>query len=281
MFSLELTKQYPETTSFITNAILKNKLANSYVFIGRNINDILLITTEIAKILNCEQNKDTLTISNPCGKCLNCRWLDKYEHPQALICIAPDETAKKEQIKIETIRELLTILKTSSAYFRIIFFKNSNLVTLPSECGNLLLKTVEEALPNTMFIFANTTKNDILPTLLSRSQIIYASKKYDSFLEMLKNNRNICLPNTELINYNSKDIYIKLESARKAISYINEYNINPEDYFYSQAVSHYEQCKHANSKHYCKLIENLQNAFLKYKSFMQPKILIQDLFLTI
>ena len=124
MFSSDLQTSYPETIKFLTNAISKNRLANSYVFIGKDSNDILKITKTLAKILNCD-SKDLpqQTPSAPCEQCTNCKWIERNEHPQAFITVSPDVESKKEQIKIDNIRELLNMLTITSEYFRVIYFQ--------------------------------------------------------------------------------------------------------------------------------------------------------------
>ena len=273
MFPPELTKEYPKAIKFLTNAIHKNKLANSYLFIGKDLKDTLLLGVNLAKVLNCERNEKIF--STPCNICINCKWLEKQQHPQALITIIPDSKSKKEQIKIEDIRELLNGLQIVSQYFRVVFFQNSNLQTLPPECCNLLLKTVEETPERTVFIFANTTKNDILPTILSRSQILYLSKN------------NTDLPweaftsSESLINCSSNEMSESLEKAKKAQDFIEENEINMKDYLINLAGTNYKKLKCLNPKEYCHLYEKLSSAFLRHKSFMQNKIVLEDLFLSL
>ncbi|MBI2996013.1 MAG: hypothetical protein HYY52_04840 [Candidatus Melainabacteria bacterium] len=261
MFKEELIKNYPEAIKFLTNAILKNKLANSYAFIGNNIDDIFSISKNLAKILNCEKNKELNNIQEPCETCINCRWLEKNEHPQAFITIKPDEKNKKEQIKIDDIRELLNQLAITSGFFRIIFFENSSTTTLTPECCNLLLKTIEEAQEKTVFIFANSSRNSILPTILSRSQTIYLSKKYSSISELGR------YKNLQLSANNTKDI----------LDYLEKNEMNLKDYLNYMAYTNYEKNKHLDQKNYCSFYKNLNTAYLKFKSFMQPKIIIEDL----
>lgn len=278
MFPPSLIKEYPEVTNFLTSAILKGKLANSYIFIGKDHNNILSIAISLAKILNCTQNKETY--SSSCGACLNCRWLEKKEHPQALIIIAPDSKtkSKKEQIKIDTIRELLSTLQTSSEYFRVIFFPNSNYLTLPPDSCNLLLKPVEETPARTVFIFANTTKNDILPTILSRSHLIYLNKEYKHLHELNDSKNLIKEEHADCSCTNTKDA---LEKAGKTLEYLEKTETGLKDYLTSLAFTNYESHRLSNPKNYCTLYENLSKAYLKYKSFMQPRIVLEDMFLNL
>ena len=130
MFSKELKTAYPEVTKFFINALNKEQLANSYLIISNQNEETVSFAKFIAKILNCKNNTDGF--KEPCGHCLNCKWLDKNEHPQAFIVIEPDKESKKEQIKIDEIRELLQRLRISTDYYRVVFFKNANLNTLTS-----------------------------------------------------------------------------------------------------------------------------------------------------
>ena len=248
MFDAYFNKNYPEAVKFLTNAIKKNKLANSYVCIGNASEDILLLAINLAKVLNCTQNNEIY--STPCEQCLNCRWLEKQEHPKAFIKIQPDLTSKKGQIKIETIRELLEDIRISQEYFRIIFFENAAMTSLTPECCNLLLKVVEETPSKTLFILSCKSKGEILKTILSRSQTIYLNKKYDEFFKPSTiNDEKLLVPTSE----------------------------NMKDYLLSLAFNNYKSMK--NTKEYCFFYKKLQKSFLKSSSFMQPKIVIEDLLL--
>ena len=278
MFSQDLVIKYPTATRFLTYAISKNKLANSYILIGKNADDIALIVFDLAKILNCEQNKKIF--STPCENCINCKWLNRNEHPQAVLTINAEPKSKKEQIKIETIRELLNTLKITSDYFRVVLIKTSNLHSLPPESGNLLLKTVEETPPKTIFIFGNTTKSDILPTILSRSQIIYLNKEHNTFTELISNKNTGVIENDFSICF-SANLQTCLEKAKLALEYLNENEVNLKDFLFDITVSNYERNKYSNQKQYCFLHDSLNAAYLRSKSFMQPKIVLQDLLLNL
>ncbi len=282
MFPNDLQTNYPEATKFLTRAIASNRMANSYVFIGQDPEDILNITKTLAKTLNCTKNKDSQqqAIIAPCELCTNCKWIERNEHPQAFISVSPDPESKKEQIKIDDIRELLNTLNSTSEYFRVIFFPVSGLQSLPPDSCNLLLKTVEETPERTIFIFANQSRNDILGTILSRSQIIYLAKKRDSLTEVIRMNENESIPNN-LINYFPKDLLDSLEKARQTNDFIQKNEISLKSYLINLAIENYNHYKHKDQKQYCKLYKNISDAYIKLKSFMQPKIIVEDLFLSL
>ena len=280
MFPNDLQTIYPEATKFLTNAVLKNRLANSYVFIGKDSNDLLKITKTLAKILNCSRDLPRQVSTAPCEKCTNCKWIERDEHPQALITVSPAPESKKEQIKIDKIRELLNTLNTTSEYFRVIYFQASGLQSLPPDSCNLLLKTVEETPGRTIFIFANQSRNDILGTILSRSQTLYVSKKSASILELIKTNI------TNLSDYDFTECFPKnlldsLEKSRKTHELLEKSETDIKDYLTNLGTANYDLLKYKDQKQYCFLYKRLTGSYLKLKSFIQPKIVIEDFFLSL
>ncbi len=270
MFPKSLTNDYPVPIEFVSNAIKTNKLANSYILISKNTDDTFLFIKELSKILNCLKSPFT----SPCKECLNCKWLDKNEHPQALIIIKADEDSKKGQIKIESIRELLNTIQNTSEFFRVIFFEASDLNTLPPESCNLLLKTIEESPAKTLFLFANKSKNNILPTILSRSQIIYLSKKDDSLLKSQ-------IENSEITQCFSKDIKSALSKSKLTLEFINDHKIDLLEHFNNISLSNYEKYKISNQKDFLKLYETIISSNKKLKSFIQPRFVVEDFFLNL
>lgn len=272
MFNNELKNTYPEALKFLANAIHKNKLANSYVLIGNDKNDILKLALNIAGILNCLNNK----LSNPCGTCINCKWLSKNEHPHAFLCIKPELSNKKGQIKIETVRELLNKLQITSDFFRVIFFEEANINTLTPECCNLLLKTIEESSENVLFIFSSNSKDDILPTVLSRSQIIYLNKQKSNFLPQANSEFSNNILNAQVLTGSLKE---QLEKVKEIKIYLNENNIELKDFLILLAFTYYDSMKFLNPKKYPNIFTSISKAYLKSKTFMQSSVVLEDLFM--
>ena len=272
MFSESLKQRYPLQTDFFKNAILKNKLANSYIFISRNKDDLFKFSLEIAKILNCKEN--TPEKKEPCNICINCKWLNNNSHPHALITIQVEKESKKEQIKIDSIRELLGSLQICSDYYKVIFFEESNLNILSAESCNLLLKKVEETPPKILFIFGSSTKNDILPTILSRSQIIYLNKQYASLFEPITSSH---IP--EDLSFPPSNIKEALDKAKATFEHINENNLSMKDFLISQAFLLYSGGEYPDGKDFLRLYKNLNESYMKHRAFIQNKTVIEDLFI--
>ena len=272
MFDEQLKKQYPISTSFLTNAIKKNKLANSYIFIGKDDNDKKHFAINLAKILNCKENKEKYKA--PCNTCVDCKWIENNSHPQALRSIKPDHSSKKEQIKIDEIRDLLKDLNINSGYFRIILFENSNFSSLPPESCNLLLKIVEEPPEKIIFIFASTSKSEILPTILSRSQIIFLSKKLEKSYdlnnqEIYKKYKSNILPNT---------LREAIENAKELYEYLKKNKISLKEFLPNLLKSHFETVNSSNFNDDIFIYNTISQAYNKSKAFMQDAFVIEDMF---
>ena len=143
----------------------------------------------------------------------------------------------------------------------------------------MLLKTVEETPPRTIFIFANSTRNDILKTILSRSQTLYLNKKYDSVTEALQLNSLENLP-PDILDLSSQNIQTSFDKAKKIIEFLDKEEISLKDFLIKMATVNYESKRYSETENYCLLYEKLYTAYKKYKAFIQPKIVIQDLFLS-
>lgn len=263
MFPQELKENNKTALDFLEKAISTNRMANSYVLISKDEDLPLKVSIEIAKILNCKTNTKP---SKSCNNCLNCKWINNLQHPQAFILIEPDSESKKKQIKVEQIRTLLNELSSKSTFYRIILFKNANTNTFTTECCNLLLKVVEEAIPNTLFIFASNSKDLILPTILSRSQTLYLNSRFsftsqDDSLTMIELNKNNFYKGKELADHLKKQ------------------EIDLELVLLSKAFYDYEKLKYNTNVNFPKEFEKLNLAYKKHKAFMQNKIILEDLIL--
>lgn len=278
MFSKDLETGYPSVIKFLTNAILKKRLSHSYVFISRYQRDSVLIANNLSKILNCKKNKNSFSI--PCEECIDCKWINNNSHPQALSIITPDGKNKKEQIKVDSIRELLKDLRISSQYFRILLFPDSTLQTLTPECSNLLLKIVEEPPERNLFIFITPTKNNIISTVLSRSQILYLLKKSDSFSDCVLKD-SISLNNIKHLNFlPGKNVEI-FEHSKNILQYLKSEDISLQNLFISYLLNQYQRKKQNEHKDFIGLYKTFSMALNKHKSFMQDKFVVEDLLLDI
>lgn len=178
-----LSDKYPFLTNYFETGI-KNKLTNkgvpithSLLFWGRDLESQYILAKEIARELNCTGNH-----TDNC-QCLNCKWIREDSHPAVLTISrtdnkpADDET--KTVISIKQSEMIKNMLVTSSEFFRVLIFcdkdKDGNIQGLnpknfQEETANSMLKIIEEPNDRIMFIFLTANKEDVLSTIVSRSQ---------------------------------------------------------------------------------------------------------------
>ena len=148
----------------LTKSLKKNKVSSSYIFVGSEGTGKKLTAIEFAKAVNClNLSKD----SEACEDCQSCSEISKQYSPDLKI-IEPI----KSSIKIEQIREMRKEigLKPFKNKKKIYIIDKAEKMTL--EASNCLLKTIEEPPFYAMIILICSKIDPILPTIISRCQIV-------------------------------------------------------------------------------------------------------------
>jgi len=157
----EILKQEP-AVNLLTLSLEKDRLSHAYLFTGPK--GVGKETTAWAFLFHlfCEKDK-----KNPCGECKACKKIEKEIHPDIRI-LYPE----KKEITIGQIRETIYFLRYRplEADYKIIFIREADKMNL--EAGNALLKSLEEPPPYAIFILLTENFSKLLPTIISRSQIV-------------------------------------------------------------------------------------------------------------
>ena len=157
----------PKAKQFLANAFQRRKTSHAYLFRGPAGVGKKTCAQAFAALLNCSAPVG----DEVCGRCLACLKYASGNHPD-LLHIEPQGTGTA--IKIEQIRELKKTLTYPpfEARFRVVLIKDIHLTMRRKEVTNSLLKTLEEPPADTVFILTGDEAGDILPTILSRCQIV-------------------------------------------------------------------------------------------------------------
>ena len=136
----------------VKNLITENKLPHAILLVGKNQN---FIEQYINLYGNLLLNTDKI-----------------FSH---LDFLHIEPYGKSWEIKIEQIREAIIFSQKSPkiAQNKIIFIENAD--RLNKNSANSILKTLEEPTPNTFFILATDSLDNILPTIKSRCATIFLS----------------------------------------------------------------------------------------------------------
>jgi DNA polymerase-3 subunit delta' len=154
---------HEKAKSLLLEAAAKNKLGHAYLFRGPDGVGKKRAALTLAAAINCKNPED----HDACGRCSSCRKYASFNHPDLLL-VSPDGAA----IKIGQVRELKHQLAFPplEARTRVIILEDVH--AMRREAANSLLKTLEEPAPDNLLILTADQAGDILPTILSRCQII-------------------------------------------------------------------------------------------------------------
>jgi DNA polymerase-3 subunit delta' len=154
---------HDKAKSLLQEAAAKNKIGHAYLFRGPDGVGKKTMALTFAAYLNCQNHQE----GDACCRCASCRKYISGNHPD-LIHITPEGAA----IKIGQIRALKHQLAFPplEAAVRTIILEDVH--TMRREAANSLLKTLEEPAPNNLLILTADQAGEILPTIISRCQII-------------------------------------------------------------------------------------------------------------
>jgi DNA polymerase-3 subunit delta' len=178
----------------LTKSLKENKVSSSYIFVGNEGTGKKLAAIEFTKAVNCLNPSKN---SEACEDCQSCNEINKQYSPDLKI-IEPI----KSSIKIEQIREMRKEigLKPFKNKKKIYIIDKAEKMTL--EASNCLLKTIEEPPYYAIIILICSKIDSILPTIVSRCQIInfglISSYKIEEFL--LNKNSNLEKEKAEIIS---------------------------------------------------------------------------------
>lgn len=149
----------------LKDSAFKKRLNTSYIYTGPSCIGKKLAAVYLAQLLNCGASGE----DKPCGGCANCRNIEKLNFPD-VHHIKPE--GKGGIINIDSVREMKKAASLSSyqSGYKIFIIEDAEKLTI--EASNALLKVLEEAEENVIFILITHAMKWILKTIVSRSVIL-------------------------------------------------------------------------------------------------------------
>ncbi len=147
----------------LQRAIKNDRVAHSYLFLGNEGIGKRLVALQFAKTLNCLKGDKV----DSCDQCISCKKIDAFLHPDVLVLEPENQTLKVGQVRYMQ-RDLS--FRPYEGKYRICILSSAD--RMAPHMSNTLLKTLEEPPPNTVLILLANHARLILPTILSRCQLV-------------------------------------------------------------------------------------------------------------
>ncbi|MEA3272087.1 MAG: AAA family ATPase [Patescibacteria group bacterium] len=228
---------------FLGKSIENNRIVHAYLFVGPEY----VGKTTVAKWF--------------ADKILNCRGFKRLQlHPDfTLVERERDEKTDKlnKDIKVDKVRDLISRLGKSS------FLNSYKVALIPetealnSSSANSLLKTLEEPKGKTVIILCAKSTENLLPTIVSRCQIInFSLVKKDEICEALIKSGT---QKQDAKNFSN----LSFGRPGKALNFLHD----------EESFNDYQ----AEIENCCELIKsNLSDRFLKLEGYFSTKMSLQD-----
>jgi len=179
---MRLSDKYSFLINYFEQGIKNSNksISHSILFYGNDLDVQHQLSLYIARLLNCKKDK------NYDCECIDCNWIRLGEHPAVLTITRkdnkPEDDNTKTVISLKQANFVKQNLLNSSDFHRVFIFcdRNENgdiaglnQLNFQEETANALLKTIEEPPERTTFFFLTRDKNDLISTIISRSQCFF------------------------------------------------------------------------------------------------------------
>lgn len=154
----------PTVLKMLKNSIKKGRLAHAYLFEGMRGTGKKDVSLLLSKSLFCTHPVDGYI---PCEACHNCRRINSGNHPDIHIVEPDGASIKKQQIQSLQEEFAKTGVESKKKVYTIV---HADRMTV--NAANSLLKFLEEPTSETTAILLTEQAQKILPTILSRCQIV-------------------------------------------------------------------------------------------------------------
>jgi len=253
---MRLSDKYPFLTNYFTQALTASDrpLPQSVLFYGNDLESQYVLAQEIARLLNCSGDK-----SDDCD-CLNCRWINEQAHP-AVMTISkvdnkPEDDNSKTVISVKQSQMIKELLVNSSEFHRVFIFCDKdddgnisglNPVNFQDTVANSLLKIIEEPQPGVTFIFLTRYIDDVLSTIVSRSQCFFVPS-----LENIDYDYS-CVQDvfTDYMNFDRKDVF---EISQSLHDLTKEYTVDA----ILKGMQNYMLCLLKNNPHCTEIMQHIK-----------------------
>lgn len=160
-----IVEKQSSISRLFSKLISNQTMQHAYVFEGFAGTGKKEMALWIAQALFCKNFEKE---QRPCGECSQCQRIQTHQHPD-IIEIKPDGLS----IKVAQVRELKEEFSKSGVESKRKLFIIEDIEKMTQNAANSLLKFLEEPDGETTALLLTTAKQRLLPTILSRCQIVH------------------------------------------------------------------------------------------------------------
>ncbi len=173
----ELVQLQPNVLMLLENSMKKNRLAHAYIFEGGHGTGKREIALQLTKLIFCEN----VTENRACNCCSSCVRIEQQSHPDVHLIEPEGQSIRKEQMKY---LHAEFRMKSVESGYKVYVIDHAEKMTLSA--ANSLLKYIEEPAPNTKLILLTTLIHQVIPTIISRCQVIsFRQLDHETFCRQL------------------------------------------------------------------------------------------------
>ncbi|MDP4085425.1 MAG: DNA polymerase III subunit delta' [Bacillota bacterium] len=194
----QLEKIQPTVLKMVKNSLLKNRVAHAYLLEGMRGTGKREIGLLTAKALLCLSPDSGY---KPCESCVNCRRINSGNHPDVHVVEPDGLSIKKHQIK-ELQEEFSKKGVESSRKVYMVVHADK----MSASASNSLLKFLEEPNSETVAFLLTEQFQQILPTILSRCQILSFKPLHPKALLQQLEENGVDAQNARILAYLTNDL---------------------------------------------------------------------------
>lgn len=168
-----IKQSQPKVVQLLENSLKKDRLSHAYLFEGEQGTKKFDTAIYFAQMLLCKEEEN-----KPCLVCKNCKRIKQGIHPNVYVVEPQNNTIRKQQIQDLQTEFAKTGVEPGKKVYII-----KDIDTINISAANSLLKFLEEPYPGIHGILTTNNISRMLPTIVSRSQVVQFSSLNKHIIE--------------------------------------------------------------------------------------------------
>ncbi|OGV48981.1 MAG: hypothetical protein A2X49_16430 [Lentisphaerae bacterium GWF2_52_8] len=172
--SARFEESFPLIASCLQQARLSGRLAHAYLLFSDSLSRRRELALALGQLMLCQNPSPE---GKPCASCKVCRQIESESYPELYI-LAPSSSSRiipvgendEDEDSVRWFQNLFYVSSTGAAGKKLGIILDADRMEPPAQ--NAFLKTLEEPPPDTVFILATGKPSVLLPTIISRCQML-------------------------------------------------------------------------------------------------------------